>query len=303
MRVLITGGTGFIGRHFIEHLRSTGDHSIVAFGRRPTNVSGCEDIVVPEFDAPVLEHALSRHSIDVVVHLAAAGVDPRERGMETLTNVNTMLSAFLVDAAARASVRAIVIAGTCAEYRGASTEALRETAPLEDRKLYGATKAAGGILALAHGFALDIPVAVVRIFNVYGPNEAPHRLLPTLVRHLSARTPVPLSEGSQVRDFVHVNDVCRGLWDVASHLVDRSMRSGTYNLATGVGTTVATFARQVARCMNADERLLRFGAVPMRPDEVPCIVGDASALHVACGWRPLLTLADGIALSVTTSLT
>jgi nucleoside-diphosphate-sugar epimerase len=257
---------------------------------------------VPELDFASIDRALSDRSVDAIVHLAASGVHPAERDVDTLIRVNTLLPGCLVRAAAKAGVRAVVIAGTCAEYRGPAVEPLREEAPLESRKLYGATKAAGGMLALAQAAAADLPVAIVRLFNVYGANEAPHRLLPTLIRYLKAGTPVPISEGSQIRDFVHVDDVCRGLRAVLPYLIDRSMDSGFYNLATGIGTTVAEFARQVARCMDADERLLAFGTIRMRPDEVSSIVGDASALRSACGWQPSYSLKDGIAQAVSNSL-
>ena len=303
MRVLVTGGSGFIGRHFLGFLLASGVESIRVLGRHPVKMPGCEDLVVPELSAAFVERAVAGNEVDVVVHLAASGVDPQQRDVETLMNINVMLPPKLVNAAAAAGVRAMVIAGSCAEYRGqAASQPLSEDAPLESRKIYGATKAAGGMLALAQATANGVPVAVVRLFNVFGANEAPHRLLPTLIRHLRSGAQVPLSEGSQVRDFVHVHDACRGLWEVVPRLIDGSMRSGFYNLATGVGSTVASFARHVARCLGADQRLLHFGAIPMRSDELPYVVGDASALRSACGWRPLRSLEEGISEAVSSSL-
>jgi nucleoside-diphosphate-sugar epimerase len=216
-----------------------------------------------------------------------------------MVRVNTLLPACLVELAAKRGARAVVIAGSSAEYSGPKAgERLNESAPVETMKLYGASKAAGGILALALGAVHGLPIGVVRLFNVYGPGEAPQRLLPTLVRHLKAGEPVPLSVGTQVRDFVHVDDACAGLWAVLCALAEGRMAGGPYNLATGAGRSVAEFACITARSMGAPGSLLDFGAIPMHPDEIPFLVGDPTALNNACSWGATRSLDQGIAAAV-----
>ncbi len=149
-------------------------------------------------------------------------------------------------------------------------------------------------MALTYGASLGVSVAVARIFNVYGSHEAPHRLLPTLLRKLGEGQPVALSSGTQVRDFIYADNVAEGLWRIAEGLRQEKLRSGAYNLCTGVGHSVGEFARAVATTGGYDRMLLHFGEIPMRADEVQFLVGDPSALRSAIGWRSRYDLAAGL---------
>jgi nucleoside-diphosphate-sugar epimerase len=296
MRILLTGATGFIGRRLAKHLISRGD-SVLAIGRRACGIAGVEEIHLPQLDAEGIECAVRHTSFDAVVHLAAAGVNPAERDEKTLMTINSLLPAMMVSIAAKRGAKAVVMAGSSAEYQ-ACAQALTEQSALEVRKLYGASKGAGAMLALAQGVRNDIPVAVVRLFNVYGPGEAPWRLLPCLLQNLTAGRPVRLSAGTQVRDFVYVDDACAGLIATMEASVRRELPGAAYNLATGRGNTVADFARATARSLGADEALLKFNALPFRPDDMPYVVGDASLLKCRCGWNPAFTMKDGIAAAI-----
>lgn len=234
-----------------------------------------------------------------MIHLAAAGVSPTDRDSSTIFRVNASLAPQIVSIAAKLGARAVVLAGSSAEYRSPQQFVpLDEDAPLETGKLYGASKAAGGILALANGAAEGLPVGVLRLFNVYGPGEGPHRLLPSLVRDLVASRQVKLSAGTQIRDFVHIDDVCGGLIAALTALADKKMPAGAYNLATGTGRSVGDFARTVARAVNADPALLQFGALPFRPDDLPYVVGSPAKLREACGWHAGTSLEHGIVLAL-----
>ncbi|MDP9154913.1 MAG: NAD(P)-dependent oxidoreductase [Pseudomonadota bacterium] len=292
--VLLTGASGFIGTRLARSLVAA-NVRVTCVGRSPCLVSGVENRLVETLVVEKIEAALAGSSFDGVIHLAAAGVTPADRDSSAIFRVNAFLAPQMVSLAAKVGASAIVLAGSSAEYRSPRRpEVLDEDEPLETSKLYGASKAAGGILALANGAAANIPVGVMRLFNVYGPGEAPHRLLPSLVRDLSGGREVKLSPGTQVRDFVYVEDVCVGLTAALNALAEGKMATGAYNVATGVGRSVSDFARAVAHAMKVDPALLQFGALPFRPDDLPYVVGSPSRLRNACGWHTYTTLAAGV---------
>ncbi|SOE69815.1 Nucleoside-diphosphate-sugar epimerase [Burkholderia sp. D7] len=294
--ILLTGASGFVGRRLAQMLVAA-DLNVTCVGRAPCVIRGVENVLVEALTVEQIERALAPNScFDGVVHLAAAGVAPTDRDSTTIFRVNAFLAPQMVSLAAKVGARAVVLAGSSAEYRSPKqSEPLDEEAPLETSKLYGASKAAGGILALANGTAENIAVGVLRLFNVYGPGEGAHRLLPSLVRDLIARQPVQLSAGTQVRDFVYVDDVCAGLIAALTALADKKMLPGAYNVASGTGNSVGDFARAVAHAVNADLTLLKFGSLPFRPDDLPYVVGSPAKLRDACGWHAATPLADGIA--------
>ncbi|MGH8156501.1 MAG: NAD-dependent epimerase/dehydratase family protein [Rhodanobacter sp.] len=294
-RVLVTGGTGFIGKRLIRWLVDNKGVTVIALGRRPCAGAGIESIIAPELDLSAISQALQGVSFDAVIHLAAAGVHPSDRDLRDLISINTLLPAQIVQLAQDHGARAVVIAGSSAEYLPPQgSEALSENATLEYRKLYGASKAAGGLLALAAANQLCIPAANLRIFNAYGPGEAQHRLLPSLVTQLQRGQRAELSAGKQIRDFIHVDDVCSGLWKITLALLDGRITTGAFNLCTGEGHSVETFARNVADIMHVPQHLLAFGALPLRADDTPYLVGDPSSLRAQAGWHPVLSFEHGL---------
>ena len=254
-----------------------------------------EDLVIARLEAQLIGEGLAGHRFDAAFHLAAAGVAPDERNAEELRALNGELPATIVSAAASSGAAAVVVAGSSAEYRQSRHgELLTEQAPLETRRLYGASKAAGGLRALARGAQHGISVGVARLFQVFGPGEPPHRLLSSLVERLRQRQRVSLTSGSQVRDFLHVDDACAGMLAVLDALRSGSLPGGAYNVSTGTGRSVADFARATARLLKADEQLLEFGALPLRPDDLPSVVGDATLIRGGSSWAPRYTMEQGI---------
>jgi nucleoside-diphosphate-sugar epimerase len=298
LRILLTGSTGFVGQRLVSNLISRGD-DVCALGRTPCKHPNVTNFTVPELDVDAIASALEGQTFDAIIHLAAAGVHPSDRDDFTLMKVNTLLTGAIVTIAKRINVKAVVIAGSSAEYQSVATDKpIKEDGKCETQKLYGASKAAGTILALAQSAVQQIPVAVMRVFNVFGPGEAPHRLLPCLIRDLNSGQPVKLSAGTQVRDFIYIDDVCTGLIAAVDGLINKKLSSGIYNLSTGVGRSVADFARNTSTLLETDPALLQLGALPMRPDDLPYVVGDSTLFQTCSGWRPAFTMEQGILTTI-----
>jgi nucleoside-diphosphate-sugar epimerase len=302
-RALVTGATGFIGRHLVEELigAKTQVVALVRPGSRlPDQWRGRVSCVAcADWSEAGLRTALPSQSFDVAFHLATYGVRPTDRDPGLMLRINVDLPALFVRLCKERGAR-LVMAGTFSEYqKPADRSPLMERSPLEMGKIYGASKAAGGIAASALAESLGVKLRLLRFFKVYGEGEAPHRLLPSLVAGLSRGERVPLSDGTQVRDFIYVKDVVEACIKAGDDMVAPSRGlTAAWNVCTGVGHSVRTFAALVAQAMGEPAELLGFGELPMRADDEPYLVGDGERMFRELGWRPKHDLGAGIGAAV-----
>jgi nucleoside-diphosphate-sugar epimerase len=298
--VLVTGASGFIGAHLVARLLSEGSR-VTLLARSPSALPAewqgrVHVITCKEFSESNLRRLLDR-PVETVFHLAAYGVKPNHRDVEEMLRINAGMPAALVRLCSEWRAR-MVMAGTFSEYRSPSTrELLSEDSPLEQGKLYGSSKAAGGLMAGAIAHSNGVGFRLLRLFKVYGAGEAPHRLLPALVSGLGKGERVAISAGTQVLDFVYIDDVVEAMLRADAHCREKGGVS-TWNVATGRPHSVQEFAEQVAAAMNADASLLGFGAIAMRKDDEPWLVGAPDLLRSELGWQPSIGLEDGIRAAV-----
>jgi nucleoside-diphosphate-sugar epimerase len=298
--VLVTGASGFIGAHLVERLLRQGSRvtvlarssSVLPHGwRERVGVVACDD-----FGEKSLRR-LAQTPVDTVFHLAAYGVRPDHRDIGEMIAVNVEFPALLVRLCAEWQAR-MVMAGTFSEYRSPSSQKpLTEDSPLAAGKLYGSSKAAGGLMASAIAVAGGTGFRLLRLFKVYGAGEAPHRLLPALVSGLGKGERVAISAGTQVLDFVYIDDVIEAMLRADAHCRERG-GVATWNVATGRAHSVKEFAEHVAAAMKADASLLGFGEIGMRKDDEPWFVGSPDLLRAELGWQPSTGLAEGIRAAV-----
>jgi len=298
-RILVTGGSGFIGRRLVAQLISSGARVVLLHRCSSAIPVTCDSIMVEQWTPAALEAALRHERFDGIFNLAAYGVAPNARDRDEMLNVNV----FGVEALLRHAIATrpdfMVHVGSSAEYATRwGTEPLTEAAQLETERLYGLSKAKASLIVLSRARQERLPCVVARLFGVYGPGEAPHRLLPSLWSRLSSGKHVALSHGRQVRDMSHVDDVVCGLMALADAAVGASGPILT-NLCSGEGVSIADFARKVAEIMDVPESLLGFGDLPLRPDDVMHLVGSTQHLRAVSDWRPKLSLDAGIRATIT----
>ncbi len=296
---LVTGGTGFIGRHLLARLAREGITATSLQRRKLPSDSG-EVLVADMRTSGELERVLAGRRFDVVFHLAAYGVSPHDRDIQLMQAINTDATASLARFTQRSGSHALVIAGSGSEYDFAGVDTPVDIAhPLQTKSAYGASKAAGNAAALAIAGSAPIGLAIGRLFNVYGPGEAEHRLLPSLTSRLLRNESVDLSAGTQLRDFLHVDDAVAALLALADAAIERQGRD-IVNIATGIPVTVRLFAELCANVLGKPHALLRFGALPLRPDEMMFFSGNPQAIRALTNWQPSYQLRDGIAATIET---
>jgi len=298
--VLVTGASGFIGVHLVNRLlREANRVTVLARSssvlphdwRECVNVVACDDFTEQDL------RRLVQEPIDTVFHLAAYGVRPNHRDIGEMIAINVELPAHLARLCAEWQAR-MVMAGTFSEYRSpAGHKPVKEDSPLEQSKLYGSSKAAGGLMASAIANSSGVSFRLLRLFKVYGAGEAPHRLLPALVSSLANRERVAISPGTQVLDFVYIDDVVEAMIRADAQCRDRG-GIASWNVATGRAHSVREFAEHVASAMEADASLLGFGDIAMRNDDEPWVVGSPDLLRAELGWQPTTRLEEGIRTAV-----
>lgn len=300
--VLVTGGTGFIGSALVERLVAGGAHVVCLARadspRRARLGAGVRVIDVGDGStatlAAALQSALAGETLDVVYHLAAAGVSPDARAHEPLIAGTVALTCNLIAALADRPPRRFVHVGTCSEYAPIDAPALlREDHPLAPTSLYGAAKASAWLCGSLLAARVGVPLVGVRLFGVYGPGEAPSRLVPYLLASYAAGATPALTGGEQARDFTYIDDVVAAL-RLAAEAPGLAVGCA-YNVCTGAPVQVRDLVTRVARLVGRDGGDLGLGRRPYRDDEPMWIVGDPARFAAATGYAPRVTLERGLA--------
>jgi nucleoside-diphosphate-sugar epimerase len=286
-RIIVTGATGFIGRHVVSELAARG-HEIHGLGRSvssdPLVVWHQCDLLAPGAVGPLVR-ALHADGLFHLAWNATPGVF--WSAPDNLDWVAATLQLFR--AFANAGGRRAVFAGTCAEYDWSTDLLSEDQTLLQPLTLYGRAKRATGELLLHAAAAQEVAVAWARVFFVYGPGEPPCRLVSEVIAHLLAGRPVDCTDGRQERDFVQVKDVARAFADIFA-----SDFRGVVNIASGQCRPVASVLEEIARQTGRPE-LIRFGAIPLGEKEPRRLAANTQRLRELIGFKPKFNLTEGIA--------
>lgn len=294
---LVTGGSGFIGSALIQRLAEERiDTVCVLRTRRGTQrtFAGMRTIAIDSFSLEELRRALADVSADVVFNLASYGVRQEDRDPDMLIRGNVELLANLLQATRHWSLKRFIHTGSCAEY-GLPADALApisEDSPLHPTSLYGAAKAAATLYGTALAAQFAVPFITLRLFGVYGTGEAQERIIPYLIYRLRRHEMVDLTPGEQVRDLLHVDDVVEALMAGADG--EQLQNGRVYNISSAHGVRIRDIGQAVAEGLGKPQQLLQWGKRPYRADEPMWLVGDNRQFIEATGWRPRVSLEDGI---------
>ena len=297
MRVLVTGGDGFIGQHLVDHLLDVGyEVTATMLGEAPSAgtlspaaraAAEWTPLDVRDTDAVAsVVHAIRPRR---VFHLAgfSSGAEAGRRSREALA-VNGAGTLSLVEAIARASadVQAVVVAGSADAYGGGDGP-IGERTPLRPTSVYGATKAAQDVLARGTGAALGVRVVVARLFPLIGPGQRPAFVLPSFcrralaIRRGTAEPRLAVGNLDVARDFTDVRDGVRALAGIAD--LDETPHVA-YNVCSGIATRIRRLLEWVLERAEIEPEIVRDPAL-VRRGEPEVVVGDPTRLRAATGWR------------------
>jgi nucleoside-diphosphate-sugar epimerase len=290
-RVLVTGATGFIGRQTLVPLRELG-FDVHVVGHRPPDDPAIMFHSGDLFDRDSAARIVQKVKASHLLHLAW-DTEPGRFWNSPLNLDWVGASLVTLRAFVEAGGKRAVMAGTCAEYRWGSDQPLDEKrSELLPSTLYGVSKDALRRMVFAYAETISLSVAWGRIFFLYGPEEKAGRLVSDAIRSLGSGQPFATTDGRQLRDFMHVEDVGRAFAALLASDI-----SGAVNIATGQAVAVRSVLKAIARETGADG-MLRLGARP-RPADDPAVIEAASdRLRHEVGFTPRYAIVEGIAQTV-----
>ena len=308
MRFLVTGGAGFIGSHYVRSV--LGD---AWGGVRPSSVVVLDKLTYagnlanlsPVWDddrlrfveGDILDPALVDSLVaeaDVVVHFAAEShVDRSILGAADFVMTNVVGTQTLLDAARKHGVEKFVHVSTDEVYGSIDTGSWTEEQPLEPNSPYSASKAGSDLLARAYHRTHGVPVCITRCSNNYGPYQFPEKVVPLFVTNLVDGHTVPLyGEGANVRDWLHVDDHCRGI-----HLVAEKGRPGeVYNIGGGTELTNKELTGLLLEAVGAGWERVRQVEDRLGHDLRYSV--DITKISEELGYRPAVPFEEGLAETV-----
>jgi len=267
MKILITGASGFIGRHVVKTATARG-HNVVALIRNIDSTTHLDGVKWQKGDISDLS-IFNGESFDGLIHLAAHGVNPSAASWEMCFQVNLTDSLKLWIAAKNAGCHHFVICGSCFEYgtSGEQFDFIPVSAPLQPTGPYHASKAAATLAASAFCVDMNVNVYIPRPFHVYGHGEDPNRFWPSLCAAALSGKDFPMTSGEQIRDFSPVQMVADKIVDGLTRTDLETGMPLIENLGSGQPKTLAEFAKEEWQRFGATGAL-NLGAIPQRKNEV-----------------------------------
>jgi dTDP-glucose 4,6-dehydratase len=301
MKILITGGCGFIGSNFIRHiLTAYPDYRIInldalTYAGNPENLRDVNENPRYTFirgkieDSSLLRDLLK--GVDSVIHFAAEShVDRSILDAQPFLLTNVVGTYTMLYAAKNASVRRFIHISTDEVYGALGEDGMfTEDTPLLPNSPYAASKASGDMLVRAYHETFGFPSIIIRPSNNYGPYQFPEKLIPLMITNLVEERPVPVyGEGRNVRDWLYVEDNCRAI-DLILH---RGKEGEIYNVGGNAEQRNIEIVRKVLALLGKDDSHITF--VKDRPGHDYRYALDNAKIGRELGWKPAVDLDKGL---------
>ncbi|NLE21472.1 MAG: SDR family NAD(P)-dependent oxidoreductase [Actinobacteria bacterium] len=305
-RVLVTGAGGFIGSHLSERLVHEGAHvrALVHYNAlgsrgwldRSDLVDEMEVVAGDVTDRDSVVRAVG--GVDIVFHLASLIAIPYSyRAPESYVRVNVGGALNVAQAARDADVERLVHTSTSEVYGTAQTVPITEAHPLQAQSPYAASKIGADKIVESFVRSFSLPAVTVRPFNTYGPRQSLRAVIPTIIAQCLAEKVVRLGNTSPTRDLNYVTDTVAGFIRAAE--APAAAIGQTFNLGTGREISVGDLALLVGRlCGTSAEVVFDDGRARVEGSEVERLLSDASRARDGLGWRPEVSLEDGLARTI-----
>lgn len=306
--VVVTGAGGFIGSHLTEelvnrganvramtHYNSRNDWGLLEFLDK--NVLNKIDVEHGDITDPFFVKKATKDA-DIVFHLAALiGIPYSYVAPENYVNVNIKGTLNVLQACLDNSVGKLVQTSTSETYGTAEYTPIDEAHPLKGQSPYSATKIGSDKMAESYFRSFNLPVAVIRPFNTFGPRQSARAIIPTIITQALTKDDIHIGSLSPVRDMTYVKDTVRGFIEIGE---SKKSIGEVINIGTGFGVTIEEVLTRILRIIGKEDIKLIEDDKRIRPDksEVMELICDNSKAKRLLGWSPQYSLDEGLTQTI-----
>ena len=306
MKLLVTGGAGFIGSNFIRHIM--GSHpdwevinlDVLTYAGTLNNLKGIEKNPHYTFikgdicNRDIVNAILDKHKVDAIVHFAAEShVDRSIANASAFVMTNVFGTHTLLECARTHTIPKFIHISTDEVYGSTMEGSFKETDILSPSSPYSASKAGSDLLALSYFTTYNLPVIITRCTNNFGPYQFPEKLIPLFVTNLLEGKKVPVyGTGKNVRDWIHVDDHCRAI----EFLLERGIPGEIYNIGGENERTNLEITKKILDLLSRDDSMIEY--VTDRPGHDFRYSLDCSKIR-AMGWKPGYSFDEALRETIT----
>ena len=303
MRILVTGGAGFIGSHLVEKLLSLG-HNVAILDDfndfydpqiKRQNIAGVsKDVAIHQIDlrnSGAVRNLFHQEKFEAIAHLAArAGVRPSIQNPQLYYDTNVDGTLHLLDAARVTGIERFIFASSSSVYGNSKIVPFSEDRQLiQTLSPYGATKIAGEFLCSTYSHLYGIRVVALRYFTVYGPRQRPDLAIHQFTRRIHAGKPVDqFGDGTTRRDYTYIDDIIQGT--MAALKYDGPMFD-IFNLGESETIQLKDLIAGIENALGGKAKINR---LPEQPGDMPVTYADISKARKLLGYNPSTRLSDGL---------
>ena len=306
MKLLVTGGAGFIGSNYIRHMMSSRHDleiinlDVLTYAGNLNNLKGIEKNPNYSFiqgdicNRDLVSAILGKHKVDAIIHFAAEShVDRSITNASAFVKTNVLGTHTLLECARNHTIPKFIHISTDEVYGSTMEGSFKETDILSPSSPYSASKAGSDLLAFSYFTTYNLPVIITRCTNNFGPYQFPEKLIPLFVTNLLDGKKVPVyGTGKNIRDWIHVSDHCRAI----EFLLERGNPGEVYNIGGGHEKTNLEITQKILDILSKDDSMIEY--VTDRPGHDFRYSLDCSKLH-AMGWKPKYSFDEALEETIT----
>ena len=302
MKIVITGGAGFIGSHFIKYiLKSYPDYSILnidklTYAGNLENLKEVENhpqyrFIKMDICDREVEEVIKGY--EVIINFAAEShVDRSISEPETFLKTDIFGTFNLLEISRKNKIKKFIQISTDEVYGSIERGSFSESSPLNPSNPYSASKGAADLLVLSYFKTYNLPVNIIRSTNNYGPNQYPEKFIPLFITNALEDKELPLyGDGMNVRDWLFVEDNCRAI-DIVLH---KGKNGEIYNVSAGNEKPNLYVAKKIVELTGKDEKLIKF--VKDRPGHDKRYSINSEKIR-KLGWKPIVSFEEGLEITV-----